>query len=82
MTSSLERQIISPDRDGQPIADNTEQFRWIVFIKENLEIWFANRPQVFVAGDLLWYSTEAEQESQRAERLAAQLRALGVDLEA
>jgi Uma2 family endonuclease len=44
-----------PDSDGKPIADNTVQFGWIVVIKENLEILFANNPDVFVAGDLLWY---------------------------
>jgi Uma2 family endonuclease len=44
-----------PDSDGKPMADNTEQFRWIVLLKENLEILFANDPLVFVAGDLLWY---------------------------
>lgn len=44
-----------PDSDGKPMADNTEQFRWIVLIKENLEILFANDPNVFVAGDLFWY---------------------------
>ena len=47
-----------PDSDGQPMADNTKQFRWIVVIKENLELLFANDPQVFVAGDLLWYPVE------------------------
>ena len=50
--------IIYPDSDGQPMADNTKQFRWIVTIKENLEILFANQPNVFVAGDLLWYPVE------------------------
>jgi Uma2 family endonuclease len=44
-----------PDSDGQPMADNTEQFDWIVKIKENLEILFADRDDVFIAGDLLWY---------------------------
>lgn len=44
-----------PDSDGKPMSDNTEQFRWIVLIKENLEILFADDPNVFVAGDLLWY---------------------------
>jgi Uma2 family endonuclease len=44
-----------PDSDGQRMADNTEQFEWIVKLKENLEILFADRPDVFVAGDLLWY---------------------------
>ncbi|NJK60130.1 MAG: Uma2 family endonuclease [Oscillatoriales cyanobacterium SM2_1_8] len=44
-----------PSSDGQPMAENTVQYRWIVLIKENLERWFADRPDVFIAGDLLWY---------------------------
>ncbi len=49
-----------PDSDGQPMADNTKQFRWIVVIKENLELLFVNEPEVFVAGDLLWYPVEGD----------------------
>ena len=49
-----------PDSDGQPIADNTKQFRWIVVIKENLELLYVADPQVFVAGDLQWYSVEGD----------------------
>ena len=49
-----------PDSDGQPIADNTKQFRWIVVIKENLELLYVDDPQVFVAGDLLWYPVEGD----------------------
>jgi hypothetical protein len=37
------------------MAENTEQYEWLVKIKENLEILFADDPDVFVAGDLLWY---------------------------
>ncbi|HZG39357.1 MAG TPA: Uma2 family endonuclease [Nodosilinea sp.] len=51
-------QIDYPDSDGQPMADNTKQFRWIVVIKENLELLFVDEPEVFVAGDLLWYPVE------------------------
>jgi len=50
--------IIYPDSDGKPMADNTEQFRWIVVIQQNLEWLFANDANVFVAGDLLWYPVE------------------------
>ena len=50
--------ITYPESDGRPMADNTQQFRWIVTIKENLEIVFADNPEVFVAGDLLWYPVE------------------------
>ncbi len=51
-------EVIYPDNDGQPMSDNTKQFRWIVVIKENLEWLFADNPAVFVAGDLLWYPIE------------------------
>ncbi|MCS6958422.1 MAG: Uma2 family endonuclease [Pseudanabaenaceae cyanobacterium SKYGB_i_bin29] len=50
--------IVYPDSDGQPMADNTKQFRWIVTIKENLEYLFRQDERVFVAGDLLWYPVE------------------------
>jgi Uma2 family endonuclease len=50
--------VVYPDRDGKPMADNTQQFRWIVVIEQNLDWLFANDPNVFVAGDLLWYPVE------------------------
>ncbi|WP_017304785.1 Uma2 family endonuclease [Spirulina subsalsa] len=62
MTISLDCEIFYPDSDGQPMADNTLQFRWIVLIKENLELLFADQPDVFVAGDLLWYPVEGHPE--------------------
>ncbi len=52
--------IIYPDTDGQPMANNTEQFRWVVVIEQNLEWLFANDPNVFVAGDLFWYPVEGK----------------------
>ncbi|MDJ0554962.1 MAG: Uma2 family endonuclease [Microcoleaceae cyanobacterium MO_207.B10] len=55
LTTDTKLEVIYPESDGQPMADNTKQFRWIVTIKENLEILFANIPDVFVAGDFLWY---------------------------
>ncbi|MBE9069477.1 Uma2 family endonuclease [Leptolyngbya cf. ectocarpi LEGE 11479] len=55
-----------PDSDGQPMADNTKQFRWIVVIKENLERLFANDANVFIAGDLLWYPVEGEPKRRQA----------------
>jgi Uma2 family endonuclease len=59
-------EIIYPDNDGQPMSDNTKQFRWIVVIKENLEILFANNDNVFVAGDLLWYPVEGNNKIRQA----------------
>lgn len=52
--------LLYPDSDGEPMADNTLQFSWIVLIKENLETLFASEPNVFIAGDLLWYPIEGE----------------------
>ncbi len=51
----VEGEIDYPESDGNLMAENTEQFAWIVLIKENLEILFRDDPNVFVAGDLLWY---------------------------
>ncbi|MFZ4556493.1 MAG: Uma2 family endonuclease [Pseudanabaena sp.] len=56
------QKIIYPDSDGKPMADNTIQFRWIVLIKENLELIFADTADVFVAGDLFWYPVEGHPE--------------------
>lgn len=58
--------LIYPDSDGQPMADNTQQFRWIVTIKENLELLFAASVDVFVAGDLLWYPVEGDNKLRQA----------------
>ena len=52
------RAVEYPDSDGQPMADNTRQFRWIVTIQGGLDALFQGDPQVFVAGDLLWYPVE------------------------
>jgi Uma2 family endonuclease len=67
MVQELQRsEIVYPDSDGQPMSDNTLQFHWIVTIKENLELLFADHPDVFVAGDLLWYPVEGDNQTRRA----------------
>jgi Uma2 family endonuclease len=58
--------IVYAENDGQPMSDNTKQFRWIVVIKENLERLFADRPDIFVAGDLLWYPIEDDNVTRQA----------------
>ena len=63
--------VVYPDSDGKPMADNTEQFRWIVTIKEGLEWLFAEDPDVFVAGDLLWYPVEGKGICQAPDALVA-----------
>ncbi|MEH2124930.1 Uma2 family endonuclease [Nostoc sp.] len=66
LPSSTQKGIIYPDSDGQPMADNTKQFELIVWIKNNLELLFGNDPNVFVAGDLLWYSVEDDNKLRQA----------------
>ncbi len=66
ITNQTKNNIIYPDSDGQPMADNTKQFRLIVTIKENLELLFVDNPNVFVAGDLLWYPLEGNNKLRRA----------------
>jgi Uma2 family endonuclease len=51
-------EIIYPDSDGLPMADNTKQFRLITTIHGNLDWLFRDEELVFVAGDLLWYPIE------------------------
>jgi len=64
MTTLLQlKQVIYPENDGQPMSENTEHYRWIVTIKENLEILYAAVADVFVAGDLLWYPVEGKETS-------------------
>ena len=53
-------EIIYPESDGKPMADNTKQFRWILTIQQNIDWLYTNDPQVFVAGDLLWYPIEGQ----------------------
>jgi Uma2 family endonuclease len=66
LTPETKPEIIYPDSDGEPMSDNTKQFRWIVTIKENLEILFANILDVFVAGDLLWYPVQGNNKIRQA----------------
>jgi len=51
-------EVVYPDSDGKPMSDNTKQYGWIVKIKENLERIFVKDPNVFIAGNLLWYPVE------------------------
>jgi Uma2 family endonuclease len=61
MVSQLSKSnIIYPESDGKPMADNTKQFELIVEIKKGLDLLFINDPQVFVAGDLFWYPVEGQ----------------------
>jgi Uma2 family endonuclease len=60
MQTIVQPPLVYPSSDGKSMADNTKQFNWITLIKGNLEILYAQDPNVFVAGDLLWYPVEGE----------------------
>jgi Uma2 family endonuclease len=64
--SAVNPDLLYPESDGKPMAENTEQYRWIVMIKENLEILFANDLEIFIAGDLLWYPVEGDNKTCQA----------------
>jgi len=58
IAASRKEQIVYPESDGKPMADNTKQFRWIVTLEGGFEALFRDREDVFVAGDLFWYPVE------------------------
>ncbi len=64
--SLLKEEIIYPDSDGQPMSDNTKQFRYIVTTQGGLDALFQNDPNVFVAGDLLWYPIQGDNKTRIA----------------
>jgi Uma2 family endonuclease len=62
LTGAVDAPVIYPESDGKPMADNTKQFRYIVMVEGGLEVLFRDDPNVFVAGDLLWYPVEGHPE--------------------
>lgn len=55
-----------PESDGQPMADNTKQFHYIVSIKSGFDALYKDTPNVFIAGDLLWYPVEGNNKIRQA----------------
>ena len=49
--------VVYPDSDGEPIADNTLQYDWIVRLQGNLD---GALPNAFVAGSILWYPVQGD----------------------
>ena len=60
LSPSSRQSMVYPESDGKPMADNTRQFEYIVMIQGGLAVLFADRPDVFVAGDLPWYPVEGK----------------------
>ncbi len=53
-------EIVYPDSDGRPMDDNTIQYQYIITIQVGLDALFSHDPNVFVAGDLLWYPVQGQ----------------------
>ncbi|WP_165234025.1 Uma2 family endonuclease [Aquisphaera insulae] len=62
----LPTEIVYPDSDGEPMADNNLQYQWIVTITGNLELIFLDDPDVFVVGNMLWYPIEGDNKTRIA----------------
>ncbi len=60
LLAALPPHLIYPESDGQPLADNTKQARWIVVLYGNLAALFRDAEEVFVATNLFWYPVEGE----------------------
>ncbi|MGQ9540752.1 MAG: Uma2 family endonuclease [Armatimonadota bacterium] len=65
-TVQSKQEIVYPESDGKPVADNTKQFRWILYIYTGIAALFKDDPNVFVAGDLLWYPVQGDNKTRMA----------------
>ncbi|MEL6382866.1 MAG: Uma2 family endonuclease [Cyanobacteria bacterium J06626_18] len=52
--------VLYPDSDGKPMAENTVQYDWIVCLVTNLKHLLKDEV-AFVAGDLLWYPVQVKE---------------------
>ena len=55
-------EIVYPESDGKPMADNSIQFRWIFVLAGNLAAQFDHSPNVYVCGDMFWYPVQGHPE--------------------
>jgi hypothetical protein len=61
-TAATQPEIIYPETDGEPMAQNTKQAEVMMTLKENLDALFADRDDVFVAIDHFWYPVKGHPE--------------------
>src|SRR2546428_83777 len=59
-------EIVYPESDGKPMAENMLQYRWLTRIKDGLEARFKHDPQVLIAGDLFWYPIKGQSQINHA----------------
>jgi Uma2 family endonuclease len=63
---TVEEELLYPASDGKRMSDNSKQFYGIFLIHANLDILFADDPNVFVIGDMLWYPVEGDRKIRQA----------------
>jgi Uma2 family endonuclease len=66
-TSTLD-EVVYPESNGKPMADNTLQWDWMVKIVGELREMFTGQ-NVFVAGDLFWYPVKGSSTTQAPDAL-------------
>ncbi|HYH63607.1 MAG TPA: Uma2 family endonuclease [Urbifossiella sp.] len=64
--SATAKRVYYPDDDGLPMSDNTWQFNCIVLLHSGLEAVFAERQDVFVAGNHLIYPVKGRADVRQA----------------
>lgn len=52
--------VVYPESDGKRMAENTLQYQWIVYFRENIAALFDGRPDVVVAADNLIYPVRGD----------------------
>lgn len=57
--------VVYPDSDGEPMAENTLQWDWIVKVVGELREQYSGQ-EVFVAGDLFWYPVKGDNKTRLA----------------
>jgi Uma2 family endonuclease len=53
-------EIVYPESDGLPMAENTRQLNWIIALVTNLRALFRDKADVFIAGNQFWYPVKDE----------------------
>jgi hypothetical protein len=56
---STAAEVVYPESDGKPMADNTLQWDWVTKIVSELREQYVGQ-RVFVAGDLFWYPVKGD----------------------
>ena len=63
LVGELSTQIEYPDEDGKPMAEGDAQREYLIYATKVLRIYFQNRPDVYVSGNLFIYYEEGNPEA-------------------